>query len=100
MTIDLFAPAQNAGRVGLGTGITELEEFNRRALIALQGVSFGHSGRAEDIVAACRARWLHTQPLSEKQQQALYNIVHRYRGQITDRLVTEYAATHAKGADA
>lgn len=85
--------------IGLGTAIANSLEFNRRALIALKGVSFGYGSRAPDIVDSCQRIIDGNRDLSPRQQQALYNIVHRFRGQIHDKLVTEYAATRAKGAD-
>lgn len=80
--------------IGAGSSITDVAEFNRRAFIALSAVDL-----QGDFVSNCRERILAGRDLSPDQQKALYNIVHRYRGQITDRLVTEYAATKARGSD-
>jgi hypothetical protein len=85
--------------IGLGTRIEAVAEFNRRALIALNGVTFAQHSRTADIVTACRLRLNGGEPLTEKQQQALVNIVHRYRRQITDQLVKDYAAEKASGHD-
>lgn len=85
--------------IGLGISIATVSEFNRRALIALKGVSYAMETAAPDIVASIRIRVNAGQELSPKQQQALYNIVHRYRRQITDKMVLDYAETRARGAD-
>lgn len=95
---DLFSPAQKPGRIGLGTGITELEEFNRRAQIALRAVDFGSFNQSRSVVQTFEQQ-LGRGVVSDKMQQAIYNIVHRYRRQITDQLVLAYAAERAKGAD-
>lgn len=95
---DLFSHAQNAGRIGLGTSITELEEFNRRAVLALKAVDFGSFNQTRSVVTTFE-RQLATGVVSDKMQQAIFNIAHRYRRQITDRLVLDYAADRAKGAD-
>lgn len=84
--------------IGAGTQINDVAEFNRRAAIALKGVDFGHynsSQRVVDTFYAQHARGA----VSEKMQLAIYNIVHRYKRQITDQLVKDYAAQRAKGAD-
>lgn len=71
-----------------------LEEFNRRAAIALRGVS--HSGTfIPSIVQQIDAG----RTLSPKQQQALYNVIHSYRGQITDYQIRAIAELAAKGHD-
>lgn len=85
--------------IGLGTRIDDVAEFNRRALIALNGVTFAQHSRTSDIVTTCRLTLDAGRPLSAKQQQALVNIVHRYRRQITDQLVKDYAAEKATGHD-
>lgn len=75
-----------------------VEEFNRRAGIALRGVTFGYGSQAKDIVATF-TRQLEAGTVSEKMQQAIYNIVHRYRRQISDASVLDYASARARGAD-
>lgn len=84
--------------IGLGSGISNVEEFNRRADIALRGVTFGYVSSADRVVQEFK-RQLAAGAVSEKMQQAIYNIVHRYRRQITDRLVTDYAAPRARGSE-
>lgn len=83
--------------IGLATTL-DLAEFNRRAAIALRGVTFAPHGNTLGVVDSYR-RQLEAGAVSEKMQQAIYNIVHRYRRQITDRAVLDYAAARAKGAD-
>lgn len=73
-----------------------VEEFNRRALIALKGVSFGFGSHAESIVAAAEQQ-VSLGRVSPRMQQALYNICNRFHRQITDRQVTDMAALRAKG---
>ena len=86
-------------RIGFATQIEDVSEFNRRALVALNGVDFGDNTTASDIVRSCRLLHGNRKPLSEAQQKMLIFIVHCYRSQITDRLVTEYAARKARGHD-
>lgn len=95
---DLFSPAQKPARIGLGTSISELEEFNRRAVIALKGVDFGSFNQTRSVFQTFE-RQIGIGIVSDKMQQAIYNIVHRYRRQITDQLVLAYAADRAKGSD-
>lgn len=84
--------------IGLGTSIADVAEFNRRAAVAFNGVTFATYGSATGVVTEFK-RQQAAGAVSDKMQQAIYNLVHHYRRQITDRLVTEYAATRAKGAD-
>lgn len=86
-------------RIGFATQIEDVSEFNRRALIALNGVSFDSNITASDIVRSCRLLHGNRKPLSEAQQRTLISIVHSYRSQISDRLVTEYAARKYRGHD-
>lgn len=85
--------------IGLGTDITEVAEFNRRAAKALRGVDFvpgSWSKRfATDMIAAIDAG----RTLTEKQQQSLYNVVHKFRRQITDAVLKDFAASRAREAD-
>jgi hypothetical protein len=83
--------------IGLGTSITDVAEFNRRAAIALRGVTFGQ-GNGERVVAEFQRQQAAGQ-VSEKMQQAIFNIIHRFRRQISDQMVTTYAALRAEGAD-
>lgn len=71
-----------------------IDEFNRRAAIALTGVSHT-SAFITSIVSQIQARRM----LSTKQQRALYNVIHSYRGQITDYQIREIASLAAKGHD-
>lgn len=84
--------------IGLGTGINSVEEFNRRAQIALKDVNFGHFNSSESVFQGFQIQ-LARGAVSPKMQQAIFNIVHRVRKQISDKLVTDYAAVRAKGAD-
>lgn len=93
MNTDLFGDPIGAAK----TTLSDLDEFNRRAAIALKGVNFGESPSrfAVDMI-----RIIHSgRPLTKDQQQGVYNTVHRYHRQITDRLATEYAALRAKESD-
>lgn len=78
--------------IGLGSSINDVAEFNRRALIALRGVKHTSS-----FIASMIGRLGAGVPLTEREQQALYNTVHGYRRQITDKLLTDYASARAKG---
>lgn len=81
-------------------GIKSVEEFNRRAITALRGVTMLPGTWDKRFAQDMTVKVDHGNGwLSEKQQQALYNVVHRYRRQITDVDVTEYALMHARGAD-
>jgi hypothetical protein len=82
----------SSGRIGLGIGIGSVDEFNRRAVIALRGVS--HS--SEFLTNIC-ARINLRQSLSPDQQQGFINAVYRLSKKITDKLVQDYASSHAKG---
>lgn len=79
-------------------GIRSAAEFNQRAATAFKGVDFGSFNNSERVVAEFQ-RQLRTGNVSERMQQAIYNIAHRYRRQIHDQDVTEYALMHARGAD-
>lgn len=94
------AAASEESKTLIGPAIVNAAEFNRRALIALNGVSFGRGSRAAELVSSVRFRISQQQAITREQQQALYNICHRYRRQITDRSVQSYAAMRARGADA
>lgn len=85
--------------IGLGMRIESIAEFNRRAAIALNGVTFKADSQQLRFVKTAIAAINTGFELDTKQQQALYNLVHRYRRHITDRMVTEFAAMRAKGAD-
>ena len=78
--------------------IRDVGEFNRRAEAALKGVDFGAFSNAARIVAEF-GRQIAAGNVSAKMQQAAYNIVHRYRRQISDQLVRDFAVMRAKGAD-
>lgn len=86
--------------IGLGTGISTAAEFNRRAAIALRGVTFAPDSRQLAFARAVIASVAAGRALDAKQQQQLYNLAHRYRRHINDHLVTEFAALRAKGHDA
>lgn len=83
----------------VGTDSISLAEFNRRAMIAANGIRFGYGNRAAEIISACRFRLGRDMGLTERQQQALINILHRFRAQITDQGLKDYAASRATGAD-
>lgn len=88
-----------SAQIGLGTAIDTSADFNRRAAVALKGVTFRPASWAKrfarDMTERIEKHW----PLSEKQQQWLYNLVHQHRAQISDKLVLDYAASRAQGAD-
>jgi hypothetical protein len=94
------SPEASETKTLIGPAVPNVAEFNRRALIALNGVGFGRGGSTAEVVAGIRFRINMGQDITLAQQQALFNICHRYRRQITDRAVTSYAAGRAKGADA
>lgn len=78
--------------IGLGASIQDVAEFNRRALIALRAVKHTSS-----FITNMIRRLDAGVPLTWREQQALYNTVHGYRRQITDKLLTDYASARAKG---
>lgn len=83
--------------IGLGMRITDVAEFNRRAAIALRGVRFLPGGWDKRF-AVDMCQQLHRGAIpSEKQQRRLTELVHRYRRQISDDLVREFAAEQAGG---
>lgn len=71
-----------------------IDEFNRRAAIALKNVDH-KSTFIPSIVGQIDRRI----PLTLKQQQALYNVIHSYRHQITDYQIKAIAEIAAKGHD-
>lgn len=86
--------------IGMGMQIRDVSEFNRRAACALRGVSFKPDSQQLGLAKACIASIDAGRELDAKQQQKLFNLIHRYQRQVTDRLVTEFAALKAKGHDA
>ena len=80
--------------IGMGMRIESIAEFNRRAAIALRGVEI-----SEPFLVKMAAMLRLNQQLSAAQQSAFIKGVHRYRAKITDRMVTDYAARHAREAD-
>jgi hypothetical protein len=85
--------------VGLGLSINTLAEFNRRADRALRAIVFRSPVDAN--FAACVLHFFNNdRQLPDEKQQQLFNLIHRLRRQVTDQLLTEYAALKAKGADA
>lgn len=85
--------------IGLGPAIPDVAEFNRRATFALRGVEFGIANSTAKVAAEFQRQYS-AGTISKEMQQAVFNIVHRFRKQITDKAITEYAASRAKGADA
>lgn len=86
--------------IGLGTGITSKAEFNKRAAKALKACKLTSPFITSmvTLIEAGESRpggW----PLSEKQQQGLYNAVHGQRRNITDKPLLDYAADRARGHD-
>lgn len=84
--------------IGLGTEIRDVVEFNRRAAIALKAVEFGAFNSSQRVVDEYQRQYA-AGSVSEKMQQAIYNIVNRYRRQVTDQMVVAYASLRAKGSD-
>jgi hypothetical protein len=78
--------------------ITDPREFNRRAVAALGRVDFGKFNSSERVYMEFK-RQLAAGSVSERMQQAIINIAHRHRRQISDAAVNEYALMHARGAD-
>ena len=78
--------------------ITSAQAFNQRAAVALRSVDFGSFNNSERVVAEFQRQHA-AGSVSTKMQQAIINIAHRYRRQIHDSEVTEYALMHARGAD-
>lgn len=86
--------------IGLGTGISSVVEFNRRAFVALLGVAFSGQIAHKEFIVLSRLKYESHCTLSPEQQQRLYQIVRSYRHQITDQLVIDYATDHTKGYSA
>jgi hypothetical protein len=80
--------------IGLGSGISGYTEFNRRARVALRG--FDRLNPFLESIAGLLDRG---RVLTPKQQQAFINAIHQNRRQISDALLRDFAATHARGAD-
>lgn len=80
--------------IGFGMRITDIGEFNRRAGIALRGVRL-HSDY--DLPPSLARQLSSSAALSAGDQEKVYRLVHRYRAQITDQMVLDYAANQAKG---
>jgi hypothetical protein len=78
--------------------IETVHEFNHRAATALAGVDFGKFNSSERVYMEFK-RQLAAGRVSERMQQAIINIAYRYRRQIQDGAVNEYALMHARGAD-
>lgn len=86
--------------IGLGVGISTPEDFQRRAFLALR-----------NVVVVPRRDYLNLEHLRgeamsrrnallpESDLQMLYEIVRRYRDQISDQLVIDYALDKCRGAD-
>lgn len=83
--------------IGLGTGISDIREFNRRAAKSLRQISFTEGswdhGFAENMILHIERGGTPT----EQQQKQLYRIITRYSRQISDKLVVDYATVRTKG---
>lgn len=79
------------GQIGEGMRLDSISEFNRRAAIAIRGSEA--SGRAQ--VLARKVQFGGT--LSADEQQAFLSDVHRWRHELTDAMVIEYAGLNMKG---
>lgn len=84
--------------IGLGSNIQTVDEFNRRAEVSVREINFPPQSRDPGVIAEFRRQSL-AGNVSDKMQQAVFNIVHRYRKQISDKLVVDYASERAKGSD-
>jgi hypothetical protein len=87
-----------SAQIGLGMRIESAAEFNRRVLPVLNGITWDGDELPEfipTVVKLLRAG----KPLSDRQQQALYNTIHAFRRYVTDSMVKEFAASKAKGSD-
>lgn len=89
-----------SARVGLGTGIETVQEFNRRALMALRAVDLEAGSWPVKLLATIRFAVGKNMELPPEEQQKLYELVDRYKRQIWDRLVIQYAANQIKEATA
>ena len=78
---------------GLGVGITDENEFNRRAAIALNGCHL--TGLAKRLHVKLKTGMY----LDMQDQRWLYRVVHERRNEITDEALREYAAARTKGHD-
>lgn len=81
--------------IGVGPAIPDTAEFNRRALIALRGVDLGDNGFERGLADSVSRRIYGQQPLTVKQQKALYALIYKHRGQVTDRALIDYASVRA-----
>lgn len=68
-------------------------EFNRRAIQALRAVELDPIGWDCEFVHNVAKLVDHKYQLSDKQQLNLYRLVNRRRGEISDALVLDYAAS-------
>lgn len=75
------------------------DDFNRRAAIALRGVTMPPDSWSKRFAGDVAALISAGKKLTSHQQAALFKVVHQFRRQITDSLVLEYAAARAKQAD-
>ena len=83
--------------IGLGSGIADVAEFNRRAAIALRGVDVpDRSTFDQGFVRSISQRIDRGLTLSNDQQLPLYRVIDRYRSQITDRALIDFAAERTK----
>lgn len=79
----------------LGSGIQTVAEFNRRARIALHGVS-----TTSPFLSNMKGLLARGGTPTPAQQKALFSAIHSHRRQVTDAALLEYAAAKAKGHDA
>lgn len=80
---------------GLASSIGSVAEFNRRAARALKAVD---GGDYEGWVHAMVRELDRGGDLDAKRQQQVYRTVLRYRREVSDRLVIEYAELNVRGA--
>lgn len=84
--------------IGMGPAIPDIAEFNRRTSFAIRAVDFGRFNQTAKVVAEFQRQYT-AGVVSYQMQKAIIDIVHRFRKQITDKAVTDFAAVRSKGAD-
>lgn len=86
------------GSISAPTAIISHEDFNRRFLIASKGIHFGASRFSNTVQIILRTVEMKLR-VGANDQKMLFRAAHFHRNQITDTMVTDYAASHTRGAD-
>jgi hypothetical protein len=82
--------------IGLGIGISNAAEFNRRAFIALRNVTIVNRKRHQQL-EAIKAKAIEGRMIDDEDQKFVYQVVHDYRSQINDKLVIDFAVGKVQG---